>query len=216
MRFSSKLTLLVATRLSPFFYGGTSFADAGHLIQSRTSSGGDCSSKGIPFATLPESKLLSLTAIPVTKYNTTDATGAQTFIDFCNVTITYTHMGWNDSITVTVWLPQNDWTGRFVGVGGGGWSTRPDDSALAAEVVAGRSAAITDGGHGRTQDTASWALDSKNNVNLLLLQDFASVSLNDASIIGKAVTKSFYGQKPHHSYWNGCSTGGRQGHMMAS
>jgi len=34
-------------------------------------------------------------------------------------------------------------------------------------------------------------------------------------VIGKAVTESFYGKPPHHSYWNGCSTGGRQGYMMA-
>jgi pimeloyl-ACP methyl ester carboxylesterase len=33
--------------------------------------------------------------------------------------------------------------------------------------------------------------------------------------VGKQVTKAFYGQDPVRSYWYGCSTGGRQGMMMA-
>ena len=33
--------------------------------------------------------------------------------------------------------------------------------------------------------------------------------------MGKAATELYYGKDPVYSYWNGCSTGGRQGHMMA-
>ena len=33
--------------------------------------------------------------------------------------------------------------------------------------------------------------------------------------LGKAITESYYGKKPDYSYWFGCSTGGRQGMMMA-
>lgn len=43
----------------------------------------------------------------------------------------------------------------------------------------------------------------------------ARESLNDAATLGKAVTEKYYGKAPSYSYWNGCSTGGRQGHMMA-
>lgn len=35
------------------------------------------------------------------------------------------------------------------------------------------------------------------------------------ALIGKAVTSDYYGQAPSYSYWQGCSQGGRQGHMMA-
>jgi hypothetical protein len=31
------------------------------------------------------------------------------------------------------------------------------------------------------------------------------------AVVGKAVTASYYGKAPNFSYWNGCSTGGRQG-----
>lgn len=52
-------------------------------------------------------------------------------------------------------------------------------------------------------------------MNWFLLQDFASKSLNDMATIGKLVTEIYYGAAPIYSYWNGCSTGGRQGHQLA-
>lgn len=83
----------------------------------------------------------------------------------------------------------------------------------------GYSAATTDGGHAdETADDAApshWALHSPGNINLPLLYDFASVALSDLAIIGKAITESYYGKKPDYSYWTGCSTGGRQGMMLA-
>jgi hypothetical protein len=35
------------------------------------------------------------------------------------------------------------------------------------------------------------------------------------SVIGRQLTQAFYGNAPKYSYWNGCSTGGRQGLIMA-
>lgn len=83
----------------------------------------------------------------------------------------------------------------------------------------GYSAASTDGGHpSETADIAApanWALLSPGNLNLPLLQDFAAVALADMTLIGQAITESYYGEKPTYSYWTGCSTGGRQGLMLA-
>jgi hypothetical protein len=61
----------------------------------------------------------------------------------------------------------------------------------------------------------TWALVGPGNVNQYLLLDFASVALNDMTVIGKAITETCLGIPPKYSYWNGCSTGGRQGLMMA-
>jgi feruloyl esterase len=36
------------------------------------------------------------------------------------------------------------------------------------------------------------------------------------TVAAKAITAAFYGSAPTRSYWNGCSTGGRQGLMEAS
>lgn len=41
-------------------------------------------------------------------------------IDFCNVTVTYTHPGTNDEVHVYVWLPLKGWNERFIAQGGGG------------------------------------------------------------------------------------------------
>jgi len=142
-----------------------------------------------------------------------------TGLHFCNVSLTYTHPGQDDYINVHVWLPMTHWNGRFQGTGGGGFATGMFDPSLAMAVSQGYSAAATDGGHSASPELATsaseWALISPNNVNLYLLQDFASVALNDVTIIGKAVTESFYLAASKYSYWNGCSTGGRQGIMMA-
>jgi hypothetical protein len=140
-----------------------------------------------------------------------------TNLDACEVVVTYTHPGYNDSINVTVWLPSAEhWTGRFLGAGGGGWSTGVEDNATFPWAASeGFAVASTDGGHAQVGGPESWALLSPGNLNWALLQDFASTSLDDAATLGKQVVKAFYGKFPNYSYWNGCSTGGRQGHMMA-
>lgn len=52
-------------------------------------------------------------------------------------------------------------------------------------------------------------------MNWSLLHNFASRSTIDQILIAKSITYQYYGSKPHHSYWNGCSTGGRQGYAVA-
>jgi hypothetical protein len=134
-------------------------------------------------------------------------------LNVCEVNITYTHPGQNDSINVFVWLPTN-WNGRFMGLGGGGWDTG-SLIALPWPASKGYVAATTDGGHALGVSNA-WALKSKGNVDWSLLQDFASIALDDTATIAKAVTKRAYGLAPKKSYFSGCSTGGRQAHMLAS
>lgn len=138
-----------------------------------------------------------------------------TDLEACEVTITYTHPGYNDTINTSVWLPTPEkWTGRFLGAGGSGWSTGPDtNTTLPWAASEGFAVVATDGGHigGGTE----WSLVSPGNINWISLQDFSSIALDDAATIGKTVTTVYYGKVPSYSYWNGCSTGGRQGHMLA-
>ncbi|TKA64788.1 hypothetical protein B0A55_08971 [Friedmanniomyces simplex] len=141
-------------------------------------------------------------------------------IDFCNFTITYTHPGQGDHVNVYIWVPFDDWNGRFLGQGGGGWAAGWD-MTLAPSVAAGYAVAITDSGHqfypnlADMSDIRSWTLTSPGNINWALLQNFASRSLDDLPKIAQQVIKGFYGEPAKYSYWQGCSTGGRQGLMSA-
>jgi feruloyl esterase len=43
------------------------------------------------------------------------------------------------------------------------------------------------------------------------LTDFAYRAVHEMTVTSKAIIANFYGRGPRYSYWNGCSTGGRQG-----
>ncbi|KAJ4984607.1 feruloyl esterase b precursor [Stagonosporopsis vannaccii] len=166
----------------------------------------NCTASALPIPSLPHASILTIDAF--------ESTLEFTSISFCNVTLTYTHPGQNDLIKVWLGLPAS-WNGRFQGVGGGGWVTG-FPSQMVAAIADGYAAVSTDGGHdGLSQTTESWALSSSGDVNLNALQNFASVALNDMTVLGKQLTEAYYGKSILKSYWTGCSTGGRQGLMMA-
>ena len=48
-----------------------------------------------------------------------------------------------------------------------------------------------------------------------LVQDNAHVGIHEMTVTGKALTQALYNAAPIYSYFNGCSTGGRQGLMEA-
>ncbi|MBZ5627147.1 MAG: tannase/feruloyl esterase family alpha/beta hydrolase, partial [Acidobacteriia bacterium] len=47
------------------------------------------------------------------------------------------------------------------------------------------------------------------------ITDFSYRAVHEMTVKAKAMINSFYGRAPRLSYWNGCSTGGRQGLMEA-
>ena len=170
--------------------------------------------------------ILSVTAKP--QYNFTSIRGgplqpALSALNFCQVKVHLTHAGTDDKVLVEAWLPltHDDWNGRFQATGGAGFETGMFGGHLGQAVSNGWAAVSTDGGSGSDDlsqiGDCSWVLkDSKDGtLNWDLLHNFASRSAVDQIHIGKVLTEQFYGKAPHHSYWNGCSTGGRQGYMIA-
>ncbi|OLN97113.1 putative feruloyl esterase-like protein 1 [Colletotrichum chlorophyti] len=145
-------------------------------------------------------------------------------VSFCNVTVKYAHTGCDDTTQVQVWLPSaKAWNGRFVGVGGGGYSAGQFGSEMVVSRVAQGYAGMcllpasaTDAGHDhRTWQEASWALNKDGTINERLLVNYAHVSVHEMTIIAKALVAQYYGTGPKFSYWSGCSTGGRQGIVEA-
>jgi feruloyl esterase len=122
---------------------------------------------------------------------------------FCRVSATLKPSSDSD-IKIEVWLPVGGWNGKFQGVGNGGWAGVISYSALAEGVRRGYATASTDTGH--VGATGSFAIEHPEK-----LIDFGYRSEHEMTVKGKAITEAFYGSAPRYSYWNGCSTGGRQG-----
>jgi hypothetical protein len=125
------------------------------------------------------------------------------------------------AINIWVGLPIADkWNGRWQSVGGGGYAGSV--TAPTAALLEGYAAAATDTGHvGGRPDLpippfdGSFGMLAPGVPNTALQIDFAYRSEHLMAVIGKQLVKAFYGQSPRYSYWNGCSTGGRQGLRMA-
>jgi feruloyl esterase len=123
--------------------------------------------------------------------------------EFCRVAATLTPSSDSD-IKVEVWLPANGWNGKFQAVGNGGWAGTISYAALADAVRAGYASASTDTGHVGAGGAFAFGHPEK-------LVDFAWRSEHEMTVKAKAIIQAFYGSAPKLSYWNGCSTGGRQG-----
>lgn len=128
------------------------------------------------------------------------------------VTAIVTHPPAGDRVTIWVALPTKNWNGRFRGNGGGGFMTGNPDS-LRGAVAQGFAAAATDGGH--SGGSGSFALHASGRLNWQEIRDFAYLGIHEMTVVGKALTKAFYGKSPRYSYFVGSSTGGRQGLMEA-
>lgn len=122
---------------------------------------------------------------------------------FCRVAATLTPSSDSD-IKVEVWLPASGWNGEFQAVGNGGWAGVISYSAMAEALHDGYATASTDTGH--VGGTGSFALGHPEK-----LIDFGYRAVHEMTVRAKSVIAAYYGSAPRISYWNGCSTGGRQG-----
>lgn len=185
---------------------------------------GACSASTFAFPDILGTEVSNITANAMHNYTATsllpgtDVTDRYT-IDFCNVTVSYSHTGWNDSINASVWIPLQNWNRRMLGLGGGGFSASFGSLYQTAAVAKGFVAVATDSGHeaglAASTDPGFWMTRSPGNLNLNLVEDWASRSLGELSTIGKSVTQDFFGAQPSFSYFTGCSGGGRQGLELA-
>ena len=123
--------------------------------------------------------------------------------EFCRVSATIRPTSDSD-IKVEVWLPTRNWNGKFQAVGNGGWAGVISYAAMADAVRGGYASASTDTGHVGGRGTFALGHPEK-------LTDFGWRAVHEMTVKAKAVIGEFYGSGPRLSYWNGCSTGGRQG-----
>ena len=126
---------------------------------------------------------------------------------FCRVTALLTPTA-DSEIRMEVWLPVansnvTEWNGNLQSVGNGAWAGVIGYPAMVAALNAGYASASTDGGH--VGNNASFAQDHPEKVI-----DFGYRAAHEMTVAAKKIVEAYYGRAPKYSYWNGCSTGGRQ------
>jgi feruloyl esterase len=121
---------------------------------------------------------------------------------FCRVAVTLTPTP-DSEIKMELWLPAN-WNGKFMMVGNGAWSGAVSYSAMAEPLSRGYAVASTDTGHEGGRGTFGFGHPEK-------LVDFAWRAVHETTLKGKALATAYYGGAPRLSYWDGCSSGGKQG-----
>ena len=114
----------------------------------------------------------------------------------------------DSQIDMEVWMPVENWNGKFQAVGNGGWAGTISYPALATALQEGYATASNDTGH--KGGNALFAIGHPEK-----LVDFAYRAVHEMTVQSKAIIAAFYNRPARLSYWNGCSTGGRQGLMSA-
>ncbi|MDX3906336.1 MAG: tannase/feruloyl esterase family alpha/beta hydrolase [Pigmentiphaga sp.] len=119
------------------------------------------------------------------------------------------------NIKFAVYLPR-DWNGRFQMVGNGGKAGSISLSDMETAMKAGYASASTDTGHDASvpaQSGARFGFDQEFGDEMEI--DFGYRSVHLTAVVAKELIQAHYGTDIAYSYWNGCSTGGRQGLMEA-
>jgi len=128
-----------------------------------------CAESAIPYPTLFGAEILNLSANLVQNFSQEvsdrffvhNSAISVRNIDYCNITVTYTHPGQNDRINVETWFPMKNWNRRLQAVGGGGWQAGRfivSYDAMAGALGKGYVVTSTDAGLGITPTPEPWAL----------------------------------------------------------
>jgi hypothetical protein len=118
-------------------------------------------------------------------------------------------------IRFAIALPEN-WSGQFLQQGGGGLNgtvAEPIGAQAAGDrpaLARGFAVATSDTGH----QSAGGAFDGSFMQDQQAALDFEFVAIGRLTIVAKQIIESYYGRAPEHSYYVGCSTGGREAMLM--
>jgi feruloyl esterase len=175
-------------------------------------------------------KLTSLYAYNASLLNATyyakgalNVSGTLNKVSFCEIYASISY-GTNDSLTFALWLPDTQYSSRFMAVGNGGQAGVIEYSDMMVELNSGMGFAVAGGNAGH------WASDNDAGVGPSIgapgvyqpfLHDGDQVQAwihNAISLFtpaAKALIKDFYGHEVEYAYYRGCSTGGAQGFSLA-
>jgi hypothetical protein len=130
--------------------------------------------------------------------------------EYCRVTVTV-----EPQINLEVWLPTDTYNGRFQAVGNGYFGGFIAYDSMGPVLRDGYATASTDMAHSETGTSGAWAITEDGERDSQRIEDFASRSLFELTEKSQDLIHAFYDEDPEYSYFSGCSTGGRQGMMLA-
>jgi feruloyl esterase len=122
---------------------------------------------------------------------------------FCRVFVRIAPTADSD-IKVEVWLPISGWNQKFQAVGNGDAAGVISYDEMVEAIRRGFATSSTDTGH--VGNSMAFALGHRDKY-----VDFGYRAVHEMTVNAKTIVDAFYGAAPLHSYWNGCSQGGRQG-----
>jgi feruloyl esterase len=123
--------------------------------------------------------------------------------EFCRVAAILTPST-DSNIRIEVWMPTKGWNSNLQSVGNGAWAGSISYPAMGTALAEGYAAASTDTGH----IGGNPATFIPNHPERVI--DFAYRAIHEMTVAAKAIIQENYGLPPAKSYFNGCSTGGRQ------
>ena len=184
------------------------FAIGGSATPLRVASAGPITCESLVQVPLANGTLVSAESVqagaftPPGQVNAAAATAFKTLPAFCRVTGRLTPTP-DSYIRIEVWLPLSGWNRKVQAAGNGGLGGTIPYPALAAAVRAGYATAGTDTGHvGGNGDFVPGHPEK--------LVDFAYRAIHEMTVTAKTVVTAHYDARPTRSYFNSCSTGGRQ------
>jgi feruloyl esterase len=200
---------------------GVALLSCGAYGQEATSGMRPC--EGLAQLELPAAKILSAQTVaagaftPPSNINPRligDSSFYKKLSAFCRVVAEATPSA-DSSIKIEVWMPVNGengggWNGKLQGRGNGGFAGEIAYQQLGIGVSQGYAMAGTDAGHSGSAVEAHWALGHPEKV-----ADYGYRGIHEMTRVAKVAVKAYYSKDPQHSYFWGCSNGGRQALMEA-
>lgn len=116
----------------------------------------------------------------------------------------------DSNIHFEVWLPDQNWNGRLLGTGNGGFAGSISFRQMGGYLARGFAVSGSDAGHQAEAEDASWALGHPEKV-----KDFGWRAVHLTADVSKQIVQAFYGKAQSKAYFDACSDGGREALMEA-
>jgi feruloyl esterase len=126
---------------------------------------------------------------------------------FCRVAASL-HPTPDSDIKMELWMPASGWTGDLAETGNGGFGNNIGFNSMAQYVAKGY--AGTGSNTGKDTNDAKPLIGHPEKE-----KDWGYRAVHQTTVTAKLILAAYYGSGPKYSYWDSCSTGGRQGWVAA-